>query len=68
MKINQVTDPEAVLAIPTEADVEIIEAILEESFEDIENDYMLADADDDAELLTEGSLLQELQAQLRNQK
>lgn len=63
--INKVEDPAAVLAIPTEDDVEVIEALLERGYDDIAHDYESMDADEMPPwMATKGSLMQELLAQL----
>jgi len=67
MKINKVEDPEAVLAIPTEEDAEIIEDMLDSEFDEMSLAYAAEPADGNELLLTKGSLLQELLAQLHKQ-
>lgn len=72
--VNEVEDPAAVLAIPTEEDVETIDWLLRRAFNDIRRDYELVGANADKpyspaeeSVMTEGSLYQELIAQLNNQ-
>lgn len=67
MKINKVEDPAAVLAIPTEEDAEIIEDMLDSEFDDISFKYTAEPADESDRIMTKGSLLQELLAQLHKQ-
>lgn len=63
--INKVEDPAAVLAIPTDEDVEVVEKLLQRGYDDVADDYESMDADEMPEwLATKGSLMQELLAQL----
>lgn len=68
MRLNKVADPAAVLAIPTDEDVEIIKELLKEESYAISFEYASMPANEDHPVLTKGSLLQELRAQLRDQQ
>lgn len=68
MSVNNVDDPAAVLAIPTDEDVEIIENVLDTEFEGMELEYYAEPLEGNESVLTKGSLIQELLAQLRLQE
>jgi hypothetical protein len=69
MQLNNVEDPAAVLAIPEDEDAELILRALEDAYAEIEDAYETAAVDDTAKkaVVREGSLYQELFAQLSDQ-
>lgn len=66
--VNDVPDPAAVLAIPCDDDVPIIRALLEDAYDEIEDYYVAGESTprsvSEFDVLREGSLYQELIAQL----
>ena len=69
MQVNNVEDPAAVLAIPEDGDAEVILRAIEDAYGEIEEAYEAAAVDDTAKeaVVREGSLYQELFAQLSDQ-
>lgn len=68
VSVNEVEDPVAVLAIPTEADLDTIEGIIQHSFDEIADDYAGLPPEESPEWLDRrGSLCQELLAQLHKE-
>jgi len=65
-------NPAAVLVIPTEADVPHVREVFEEAYDRIESEYAVVRSDStgphDERVLREGSLYQELLAQLTGQR
>lgn len=67
--INNVEDPAAVLAIPTEEDLDVIRRALNREYEHVEDEYVRQESDEMSEDVGRtGSLMQELIAQLNIQE
>lgn len=69
--VNEVPDPAAVLAVPTDEDIEVVRETLEEAYSEIEDEYVRIPEEPETlreeRIMTTGSLYQELLAQLNSQ-
>jgi len=66
--INNVEDPAAVIAVPTDKDLDCIEGIIQHAYDDVSDEYKLTDSYEAPEwIMRERSLCQEVLAQLHDQ-
>ncbi len=64
-QVNEVEDPAALIAVPTEEDIDVIQRIMENAYDDLANDNGLTDPSTEVE--REGTLCQEVLTQLHKQ-
>lgn len=66
-QINNVEDPAAVIAVPTEKDLDCIKGIIQSNYDEIRYEYELRGPNVTDRVVRRGSLCQEVLAQLHDQ-